>query len=448
MAFGPLYSIIAASVTLDVPLAWSIPFALTLLSIALMPLINHHWWEKHYPKITLLLAIPPAIYYLLIVRVPGPWLVAMEDYISFIILLASLYIISGGINIRVNRKATPLANCTLLATGAFIANIFGTTGASMLLIRPYLRMNRGHIRPYHIVFFIFIVANCGGLLTPIGDPPLFLGYLQGIPFLWTIDNLWPIWATLNAALLAIFFIIDTLDHRKAHRPHEPLPGPQVHILGIQNFIFISMVVFAVFRPGIFHAVGQLNAPPFSAHRIADLLFSRELLMVAATLLSRRLTAREIYQHNEFTFAPIKEVAILFIAIFSTMAPALSWLHTNAHTLSIHTPGQYYFTAGSLSAILDNAPTYMTFLQIRTSNMPLDAILADSAANLVVVAISAGAVLFGACTYIGNGPNFMVKSIADASGIKMPTFLAYLLLYALPILIPLYVLIWLIFLRGV
>ena len=244
----------SSSVSTTINIVWAIPFVLLLACIALMPFINKHFWEHHYAKVAIGLAALPAFYYLAILRQPSPWLGAMEEYISFIVLLSSLFIISGGIVIRVNRKASPLANATLLLIGAIVANIFGTTGASMLLIRPFLRMNRGHLKPYHVVFFIFIVSNCGGLLTPIGDPPLFLGYLEGIPFRWTLDHLWVLWSFVIAALLATFFVIDTIDHAGQARAAADDEGPQVHILGIQNFVFISAVLFAVFRPGFFDLI--------------------------------------------------------------------------------------------------------------------------------------------------------------------------------------------------
>ena len=348
----------------QVALPWVLPFVLLLAAIALMPFIHKRWWEHHYPKVALGLGLVAALYYWVVRRAPGQWMVAMEDYISFIILLGSLYIVSGGIAIRVNRKATPLANGVLLLIGAIIANLFGTTGAAMLLIRPYLRMNRGHIRPYHVVFFIFIVANAGGALTPVGDPPLFLGYLNGVPFWWVAEHLWPLWATAVGALLAIFLVIDTLDHRKEERHHQHDGGPQVHILGIQNFLFIALVVFAVFQTGLFEAAGDLWRGGVTGGRVARLVFSREVLMIAAALGSLRMTEKVIYEANEFSFAPIREVAILFIGIFSTMAPALEYLETNAERLPLKTPGQFYFASGSLSAVLDNAPTYLTFLKAR------------------------------------------------------------------------------------
>ena len=489
--------------TADISLFWSLPFVVLLLSIAVMPFAAHHWWEKHYPKVAIGLALIPAFYYFAILRLPGPWILAMEEYVSFILLLAALFIVSSGISIRINRKATPLANCTLLAMGAVLANVFGTTGASMLLIRPFLHMNREHLKPYHVVFFIFVVSNCGGMLTPIGDPPLFLGYLNGVPFRWTIDHLWPLWLTANGLLLMIFFVIDTIDHRGAGRSHPKDAGPQIHVLGIQNILFIAMVVFAVFRPGIFETAGVLFNTGFSFKTLFAVIFSRELLMAAAILLSLRLTARSIYERNEFSYAPIREVAVLFIGIFSTMAPALGYLETHADRLRIRTPGQFYYTTGVLSGLLDNAPTYMTFMKVRLSELdpeevnqaqeiidnmrdtgdlaiPEDLLpgrvrsaveaavrehadqilgsvmtpdrlrvlflVGDPGLNAFIVAISAGAVLFGACTYIGNGPNFMVKSIAQSHGCRPPGFVGYITRYTLPILVPIYVLIWLIFLR--
>ena len=487
-----------------VSIFWAIPFVLLLGCIALIPVFNKHLWDRHYAKVALGLGAVPAIYYFVILRQPSPWLGAMAEYLSFIILLGSLYIISGGIVIRVHRKASPLGNVTLLLIGAIAANAFGTTGASMLLIRPFLRMNRGHFKPYHIVFFIFIVSNCGGLLTPIGDPPLFLGYLEGIPFRWTLDHLWGIWSFVIAALLAVFFVIDTLNHTDRPRTTADDEGPRVHIRGVANFVFISVILFAVFRPGLFEIAQRIANLGFSFHNALSLLASREVLMVAAAVASRRATSAKIYQHNDFSYAPIREVAILFVGIFSTMAPALGWLEQNASHLQVKTPGALYFTTGSLSSVLDNAPTYLTFLKMELGRLDpsevdqaktiidkmhdsqrldlpasgsvppnvaaaLDSMVTHHRAaildglatrdqvqvafllgipslNALLVAISAGSVLFGACTYIGNGPNFMVKSIVEAAGAKTPGFLGYILCYTLPILLPIYVAVWLIFLR--
>jgi Na+/H+ antiporter NhaD/arsenite permease-like protein len=477
----------------DVALLWSTPFVALLASIALMPFVAKHWWERHYPKVSVALALLVAAYYFAARRAPAPWLHEMREYVSFIVLLAALYVVSGGIAIRVNRVATPPANATLLLLGAALANVFGTTGAAMLLIRPFLRMNRGHVRPYHVVFFIFVVANAGGSLTPIGDPPLFLGYLKGVPFWWTAEHMLMPWLLVVGALVTAFAVIDTLDHRRRPRAHPGDPGPHVHVVGAHNFLFIAVILFAVFRPSAFDARAPLDLP-----------LAREVLMAVAALASWRLTPAALHQANAFTFGPIREVAILFLGIFSTMVPALQWLEQNAHRLAVRTPGQFYFASGGLSSVLDNAPTYLTFLQLRLGELddadvdraagvvaamkgqavpapdltPLRSDAARAAVvamvryhpddvrrgtttreqvevafliglpafNLFVVAISAGSVFWGACTYIGNGPNFMVKSIADATGVSTPGFLEYVWRYALPILIPLYVIVWAVFFR--
>lgn len=481
---------------------WILPFALMLGCIALMPYINKHWWEKHYPKVSLGLALIGALYYFIWAPSVEPWLRYMEEYASFIILLASLYIVSGGILIRITRKATPLANVVLLLTGGVVANILGTTGASMLLIRPFIRMNRNHIKPFHIVFFIFIVSNVGGALTPIGDPPLFLGYLHGVPFWWVFEHCRPMWLTAIGILLAIFFVIDTIEHGKFDRYPDDDAGPAVGILGIQNFLFIVVILFAVFQDGLFEVIERMRANGFSVALLGKLVFSRELLMLAAAGGSQWLTSSEIHEKNGFNYAAIKEVAILFIGIFSTMVPALTFLNQNVDRFPLHKPGSYYFSSGVLSSVLDNAPTYLTFLEMRLgaldsarvdeawdelqrmsnektlqANVGLapevkeavaavvryepDAILDGTVTrehaktgflvgipslNGFIIAISLGAVFFGACTYIGNGPNFMVKSIADSMGVVTPTFIGYVLKFVLPILVPTYVLIWFVFLR--
>lgn len=491
----------------DISILWGLPFVLLLACIALMPFVARRFWEHHYPKVAVSLATLVAGYYFFYRREPGPWLREMVEYISFIILLGSLFVVSGGISIRVNRKATPSANASLLLIGAIIANFFGTTGAAMLLIRPYLRMNRRHIKPYHIVFFIFCVANVGGSLTPIGDPPLFLGYLKGVPFWWVSSHMIYPWLLAVGLIIAVFFVIDTLDHKKEEREHDDDDaGPQVHLLGAHNFLFIAVIAFAVFRPSLFEAGGEFLARGGASFvRLVNLIFSRELLMLAAAVASRRLTPPKVYTANDFAFGPIKEVAILFVGIFSTMVPALQWLEHNAQHLAVKTPGHFYFASGSLSSVLDNAPTYVTFLQTRIAGIDQEKVdeaeacirklrdqqfitfdpkqlssdeargavevmikyheddvrrgtvtreqiqvgflIGTPAWSIFIVAISAGSVFWGACTYIGNGPNFMVKSIADAAGVKTPGFVPYIYKYTLPILIPIYLLVWLVFFAG-
>jgi Na+/H+ antiporter NhaD/arsenite permease-like protein len=483
----------------DVQWYWILPFALLLGSIAVCPLINMHFWEHHYPKIAIVLGLITAGYYLFFFHdLPSSrtaWLHEMQEYVSFIALLGSLYIVSGGIMIKVSRKATATTNTSLLLVGAVIANVVGTTGAAMLLIRPYIRINKDHIKPYHIIFFIFAVANCGGSLSPIGDPPLFMGYLKGVPFFWVLEALWPMWAVCLAVLLTLFFIIDKRDHAKAERVHEKDPGPAVQIYGFQNFLYIGLILAGVFRPSMFEHIreGEWLLLPIS----------REIMMLIAAVASKLSTKPYIYERNEFTYGPIKEVAILFVGIFSTMVPALNYLNHHSSDMPLKTPGQYYYMTGVLSSMLDNAPTYLVFLETKQGqvqnaygpeiehlreiidnhvpgepvvigddmnpvvakgydtlvqyNQPkIDAgtvtdadiriamIIGDRDLAMYLIAISIGAVFFGACTYIGNGPNFMVKSIAESAGIQMPSFFGYVFKYALPILIPIYILVWFLF----
>ncbi len=478
---------------------WILPFALLLGSIALMPLINMHFWEHHYPKFAIVLGTITAVYYLFffpdLTASRSAWMHEMQEYVSFIALLASLYIVSGGIVIKVSRDATATTNTMLLLVGAVIANVVGTTGAAMLLIRPYIRINKNHIKPYHIVFFIFAVANCGGSLSPIGDPPLFMGYLKGIPFFWVLEALWPMWAVCLVILLIVFWIIDKRDHSKVERVHEKDAGPAVQIYGFQNFLYIGMILLGVFRPSMFQHIrdGEYLMLPLS----------REVLMFIAALASKLSTKPYIYERNEFNYGPIKEVAILFVGIFSTMVPALNYLSHHSDQMPLKTPGQYYFITGGLSSMLDNAPTYLVFLETKQGQVqdkygeeigqlrelldnhepgmvpepPKDMdphilagydtllkynktkieqskvsdvdiriamIIGNKDMEIFLIAISVGAVFFGACTYIGNGPNFMVKSIAESAGIQMPSFFGYFFKYALPVLIPTYVLVWFIF----
>lgn len=482
-----------------VNLLWAIPFALLLLSIATIPAIDHHKWEKIYPYIAIGLGAITATYYLFLHHELGEsryaWFHSMREYVSFTILLGSLYTVSGGIVIGISRKATPITNCVLLLTGAVIANIVGTTGAAMLLIRPFIRMNRDHLKPYHIVFFIFIVANCGGALTPIGDPPLFMGFLRGVPFFWTTHTLWPMWIVAVGVLLVIFFVIDEVDHRKAARTTVLDAGPGVSIFGFQNFVFVGLILVAVFQRSVFDFIDE--------KMWWRVFVGREVIMVAAAAISMLTTKPYIYARNEFNWGPIREVAILFLGIFSTMVPALNWLSHNADRMPLKTAGQYYAVTGVLSSVLDNAPTYLVFLETnqaqtagryrqqidellrladdhRVGEVPMvptvgDPMVIAAYKQLVVyhrkkvadatvgeqdvrvamtlasprmssylIAISLGAVFFGAATYIGNGPNFMVKSIAESQGIRMPTFGGYVLKYTIPYLLPVLVLIWAIF----
>jgi Na+/H+ antiporter NhaD/arsenite permease-like protein len=461
-----------------------LPFVCLLLCIALLPFINRHWWEKYYPAVTGVLGLTVVAYYAGGIDNPGRILASGIEYVSFICLIGSLFVVSGGIHIRIRGKSTPLANVFLLAIGAVVANLIGTTGASMVLIRPFLRVNRFRIHPYHVVFFIFIVSNMGGALTPIGDPPLFLGYLRGVPFFWVVEQVWGKWLLAMGVILGVFFVVDTISFRSlAKKVQHEVQGAEETgaVSGLQNIFFLAVILVAVF----------VTNPPFV----------REVLMVAAAAGSYLTTGREIHRQNDFNFVPLREVAILFAGIFATMVPALDWLQMNAASIGIRTPGEFFWASGGLSSFLDNAPTYVNFLSAQigllvspgaveqvqqlvrlhgadASFLPgiagadvraayamlirshYDLVVAGSVAPeqiatayilanhpLYLQAISLGAVFFGACTYIGNGPNFMVKSIAEQSGVRCPSFFAYIIRYALPVLLPLFVILWLLFFRS-
>lgn len=466
------------------PNEWMIlPFVGLLGTIALAPLVCPDWWSKHYPKVAFAFAIITLSYYLFVLPSPAKKTVLHtgHEYISFIALIGSLFVVSGGIHISVKGESKPGENTLFLLIGAVIANFLGTTGASMLLIRPWIRMNKYRITAYHIVFFIFIVSNVGGCLTPIGDPPLFLGYLKGIPFWWVLEHCWQMWAVGVGILLGIFYVIDKRNYLKAPKPvRETLAEPPdvFRLQGLHNIIFLIMILGAVF----------INEPPFV----------REVIMIVAALGSYFTTKRQIHESNQFNFHPIIEVAVLFFGIFSTMMPALDWLKLHAGELGNPTPAFYFWATGALSSFLDNAPTYLTFLSsvfgavispdvisqvqhlIQTNGadiasvsepvrqtfvvlqkyhssalakgtVTLDEIeiaylIGNVTLNNFIVAISIGAVFFGACTYIGNGPNFMVKSIADQQKIHVPTFLGYIIKYTVPYMLPMLAVIWLIFFR--
>jgi Na+/H+ antiporter NhaD/arsenite permease-like protein len=409
-----------------------LPFLGLLLCIAILPFAAPKFWHENYHFVSIGLGFITTLYYLFITR---GWniLHSVEEYIMFISLLASLYIISGGILIEIKGLATPFRNTMFLAAGAILSNLIGTTGASMLLIRPYIKTNKIRITSFHIVFFIFIVSNIGGALTPIGDPPLFLGYLKGIPFFWLIDKVFLKWLMALIILLVLFFIIDYRNFKKQPLEIEEIEikaHEKIKISGTFNFIFLLIVIGSVF--------------------ITKPLFLREAIMLSAAIASYKLTNKEIHQRNHFDFFPIKEVAWLFIGIFITMTPALELLKTNSVSLGINSPTQYYWFTGGLSAFLDNAPTYLTSLTASMGIYGLDINTVTDVLRFIsqnekhVVAISISSVFFGAMTYIGNGPNFMVKSIAHRLRVETPGFAGYLFRFAIPVLIPLYALLWWIF----
>lgn len=443
------------------PAAWSvIPFVLLLIMIATGPLFYPHFWHKAYPIISIILAFMVCSYYLFWLGNDHSPVHSAMEYIQFIALLTGLFVASGGILIIVDKEAKPFTNLLILAIGAIIANIIGTTGASMLLIRPFIRLNNNRIKPYHIVFFIFIVSNVGGCLTPIGDPPLFLGFLKGIPFTWTLThNLVP-WTLAVLMLLAFFYIYDIRNKtnyalmRGDEDELEPISG-KVELKGSRNFIWLAIVVGAVFLdPNVFSWV------PGIEYQGAKFSYIRELIMFGAALGAIRFSDLQAIQGNDFSFEPIREVAFLFIGIFFTMMPALELVSAFAESpegVALISPSHLYWGTGVLSGFLDNAPTYVNFLTASMASVganvnQMSEVVAfanneykDSMLDLM--AISLGAVFFGAFTYIGNGPNFMVKSIAEQVGIKMPSFFSYIIKYSIPILLPVLIIIWLIFFLG-
>ena len=448
--FNSLGHALEEQVISPVPLWAVIPFVLLLASIAVMPFIHREWWEHRYPVVAISLGFVVVAYYVFVVQNAPRLALTLYDYVSFISLIGSLFVVAGGIHFNLRGKAAPWENVALLAFGALISNLLGTTGASMLLIRPYLRCNRARIRGYHVVFFIFIVSNIGGALTPIGDPPLFLGYLKGIPFLWVLSRAWESWMLVLCILLCLFYVIDTYQFTKVSRTiqAEAIEPDQVRFGGLHNAWFLLIIIAAVF--------------------IEKPLMLREIIMWSAALASYYTTTEEVHGKNGFNFLPLKEVAILFLGIFATMIPALDWLELNASALGIVKPGQFFWFTGGLSSVLDNAPTYLSFL---STAMGLHGGSIENAAHMqallsisppaalglatplqpgmlefsasswkYVQAISLAAVFFGSMTYIGNGPNFMVKSIAEQARVKCPSFFCYVVLYSAPILIPIFFLV--------
>jgi Na+/H+ antiporter NhaD/arsenite permease-like protein len=411
---------------------FNLPFALLLGAIAVAPLVAQKWWLRHYAKIALSLGAVTVGCYLFVLRDLHSLVDVAHEYVSFIALVGSLYIVSGGIHIGVKGDATPFKNVVFLFVGAVSANLLGTTGAAMLLIRPWIRMNRYRVTAHHIVFFIFIVANVGGCLTPIGDPPLFLGYLQGIPFWWVAEHCWPMWAVGIGLLLAMFYVMDKINFARAPvamREMEAATGSW-RFDGLANLFFLAVILGAVF----------VNQP----------VFLREILMIAAAAGSYFTTKKTVHVANQFDFHPILEVVILFAGIFSTMMPALGWLNQNApRLLGEHpAPGVFFWGTGVLSSALDNAPTYLGFLSALSGvagTGDIHELLVQQ--HLQILAISVGAVFFGAATYIGNGPNFMVKAIAEQQKVSTPGFFGFILKFALPFLLPVLIIVWLLFFHG-
>jgi Na+/H+ antiporter NhaD/arsenite permease-like protein len=402
-----------------------LPFALWLGLIALAPLCFSQWWTRHYGKLALLFAAATTGYYLFVLPADASQTVlrTAHDYFSFIVLIGSLYVVSGGIHIELQWEGTPWRNVCFLALGGLAANVLGTTGASMLLIRPWLRLNESRPAAHHVVFFIFIVANIGGGLTPIGDPPLLLGFLKGVPFWWVLRHCWPAWLLSMGLLLGAFYVMDRRHYARAPQPAPGESGRRLRCDGLWNLVFLSVIVAAVFIPR-----------PW---------FLREGLMLAAAAGSFLTTGKKIHEANQFSFEPMFEVAVLFFGIFATLMPVLDWLYGNASIIlgSEPSPSLVYWSSGGLSSVLDSAPAYLAFFSA-LSGLSLE----QSGIARQLAALSIATVFFGAVTYVGNGPNLMIKAIAERQGIRLPTFPGYVFKWAVPILLPLLLIVWMIFVR--
>ena len=430
---------------------WAVlPFVLYLFLIAVLPLFLGRFWDHNRNKLALaLVAATPVVIYLLGSR-PGGAAMLLEtarEYAAFMALLAALFVISGGIYVRGAFAGSPIVNTSFLAIGAILASLIGTTGASALLIRPLLRANERRRHTRHVViFFIFIVANGAGLLTPLGDPPLFLGFLRGVPFLWTLRLAAP-WALVNGTLLMVFALVDRYFHRREPvlsivppRPVEPL-----RIEGKLNLVWLLGVIATVFL------VGTYGERLFASRALRSAMQIGGMLLFAG--LSVKTTSRQIHEDNRFSWAPMLEVAVVFIGIFLTMVPALTYLEERGASLGITLPWQFFWASGALSSVLDNAPTYLTFASLASgvadggrgvlTVSDLGALALHATGRHLLAAVSCGSVFMGAITYIGNGPNFMVKAIAEQHHVRMPSFFGYML-WSLTILVPVFAVVALVF----
>jgi Na+/H+ antiporter NhaD/arsenite permease-like protein len=405
-----------------------LPFAVLLLAIALGPLIAQHHWERHYHKLCVALAGIVCLYYLLVLKQPERVVRAGMEYATFMVIVGAFFVVAGGIHLRAKAPSSPLGNTFFLFTGAVLGNLIGTIAASLLLIRPWIAMNRGRIAPMHIAFFIFVVSNVGGALLPVG-PPLLLGYLNGVPFSWTLQHCWRPWSTTVALILLIFFIADLVTWRSSRKTVEDLASWRCD--GAHNFIFLFIILAAI---------------------VAVPAGWREPLVVLTALGSYLGTPERIRESNNFSFLPLKEVAWLFLGIFGTMIPVLVFMEHSAGKLGLRSAFDFYWATGLLSALLDNAPTYLAFFAAVLGLHGLD--LKDTAQLVVFVtsdgrelaAVSFGATFFGALTYIGNAPNLLIKNIAQHGHIPMPSFIGYIWRFALPILIPIFGLVSVLFFR--
>lgn len=425
----------------EIPLLTLLPFVLMLASIAVFPLFWNHFWEKNRNKliIALILSVPIIIYMFATGLEEKLLETIVFDYLPFIILLGSLFTITGGIYLSGDIEASPTINTLFLAIGAVLASFMGTTGAAMLLIRPMIQTNKERTFKVHtILFFIGIIANCGGLLTPLGDPPLFMMYLRGAPFTWFF-SLFKEWLFANGLLLVIYFIVDSYYYKKEPESAKIRDAQNIRPIKLQgklNFIWLLGVVLSVafLNEHYFEFIG----------RNEYFKFIREGAIVAMGALSLLFTTKLTRESNNFTWEPIKEVGYLFLGIFITMVPCLLFLESSAKTLGVENPNQFYYYTGLLSSFLDNTPTAVTFHSLALGLGIQTGSLVAGIPEALLRAISIGAVMFGSMTYIGNGPNFMVKAVAEENNIKMPGFFTYIFKFSLIVLLPVFIIVELLF----
>lgn len=409
-----------------------LPFVALLLAIAFAPIVLRHHWERHYRKLCVALPLITAGYYIVAWRAPAPILHALLDYLSFIVVVGSFYTVAAGIYLRTRGAGRPLANTLFLLAGGLAANLIGTIGASMLLIRPWITMNRHRFERLHIVFFVFVVSNVGGALLPVG-PPLCLGYLKGVPFWWALQRCWAPWAVTLCAILGAFYLCDRAVLQRARKSEAlaPMEPENWRCDGARNFPLLIVLLGAL-----------IGLPPVW----------REVVMSGTAAIAFFATPRRVHKANAFTFGPAIEVAWIFFGIFGTMPPVLDYMKLHAGELGLRSDMQFYWATGVLSALLDNAPTYLTFFAAALGLHHLEINNAAHVAQFIaardhhLIAISLGATCFGALSYIGNGPNLLVKAIADHAGMRTPGFFGFVFKWAAPVLLPIFALVSLIFFR--
>ncbi len=448
--------LLLSAIPSEVPFYLLLPFLALIGMIAAGPVLFPHFWHKQYRTVAVALGLLMLGVYLFVRHDYHMAVETLADYASFAILLSSLYVAAGGIYINVNTYAKPLFNVGILLTGAVLANFIGTTGASLLLIRPFIRVNNHRIRPYQVIFFIFIVSNAGGLLTPLGDPPLFIGFLKGVPFFWTLQHLLLPWLIATGALCGIFYFLDVRNKDGLFVPRAEVERKlnektEFYFKGRRNLAWLAVILVAIFLDP--KVIPGLPGIPYGNMNIS---FIRELIQLTAAFCCFKFASKTALRGNHFTFEPILEVVFLFFGIFFTMMPALQYtaaLASRPDLAQYLTPEIIYWASGTLSGFLDNAPTYANFLALGMAKFGMNysdfAQVQQFAQGIpnresfhYLEAISVGSVLFGALSYIGNGPNFMVKAIAEASGVKMPSFFKYIFAYSLPFLLPVLALVWL------